>query len=56
MEIPVDDGGDQRWVAAGDEENDPETTRAEQAIARAKGFREISKILPLTIYSPTLSV
>ena len=37
-------------------EDDPETTRAEQAIARAKGFGEISKKFPVTIYSPTLSV
>ena len=43
-------GGRWRW------EDDPKTTLAEQAIARAKGFGEISKILPMTIYSPTLSV
>ncbi len=56
VKILVDGGGDQRREAAGDEENDPETTLAEQAIARAKGFGEISKFLPVTIYSPTLSV
>ena len=33
----------------------PETMLAEQAIARAKGFGEISKFLPVTICSPTLS-
>ena len=52
----VDGDGDQRLEAAGGEEDDPETSRAEQAIAQAKGFGEISKILPVSIYSPTLSV
>ena len=52
----VDGGGDQRLEAAGDEVNDPETLLAEQAIARAKGFGEISKVLLVAIYSPTLSV
>ena len=53
--IPIDGDGDQRLEAAGGKD-DPETTLAEQAIARAKGFGEISKFLPVTIYSPTLSV
>ena len=54
--IPVDGGGDQWQEAASDEEDDPETLVAERAIARAKRFEEISKFLPVIIYSPTLSV
>ena len=52
----VDGGGDQRLEVAGDEEDDPETLVAAQAIARAKRFGEISKKIPVTIYSLTLSV
>ena len=36
--------------------DDPETLEAERAISRAKGFGGISKFLPVTIYSPTMSV
>ena len=54
--IPVDGGGDQRQEAAGDEEDDPETQEAERAMRGRRGFGEISKILPVGIYSPTLSV
>ena len=52
----VDGGGDQRQEAAGDEETIQRPSMAERAIAQAKGFGEISKILPVSIYSPTLSV
>ena len=52
----VDGGRDQRQEAAGDEETIRRPSMAERAIARVKGFGEISKILPMTIYSPTLSV
>ena len=52
----VDGGGDQLLEAAGDEETIRRPSMAERAIARAKGFGGISKILPVTIYSPTLSV
>ena len=54
--IPVDSGGDQRREAAGDEEDDPETQEAERAMRGRRGFGEISKISPMSIYSPTLSV
>ena len=52
----VDGGGDQRQEAAGGEEDDPETQEAERSMRGRRGFREISKILPVSIYSPTLSV
>ena len=52
----IDGGRNQRLEAAGNEVDDPETLEAERAIARAKGFGEISKFLPVPIYSPTLSV
>ena len=52
----VDGGGDQRQEAASDEEDDPKTLEAERAMHWRRGFREISKILPVSIYSPTLSV
>ena len=54
--IFVDGGGDQRLEAAGGEEDDPETQEAERAMRGRRGFGEISKILPVTIYSLTLSV
>ena len=54
--IPVDGGGDQRREAAGNEENDPETLEAEWAEHGRKPFGEISKNLPVDIYSSTLSV
>ena len=54
--IPIDGGGDQCREAAVDKEDDPETQEAERAMRRRRGFREISKILPVSIYSPTLSV
>ena len=38
----VDGGGDQRQEAAGDEETIRRPLMAERAIARAKGFGEIS--------------
>ena len=52
----LDGGGDQRQEAAGDEETIRRPPMAERAIARAKGFGEISKIQPVNIYIPTLSV
>ena len=54
---PVDGGGDQRLEAAGNEEDDPETLEAERAKRGRKGSEENSKkIIPVGIYSPTLSV
>ena len=35
---------------AGDEEDDPETLEAERAMHGRRGFGEISKILPVSIY------
>ena len=52
----VDGGRDQRQEAAGDEEDDPETQEAERAMHGRRGFGEISKNFPVSIYSPTLSV
>ena len=52
----VDGDGDQLLEAAGDKETIRRPSMAERAIARAKGFRGISKFLPVNIYSPTLSV
>ena len=54
--ISVDGGGDQRLEAAGDEEDDPETLEAERAEHGRKSPEKISKVLPVGIYSPTLSV
>ena len=54
--IPIDGGGDQRQEVAGNEEDDPETLEAEQAERGRKSSEKISKILPMSIYSPTLSV
>ena len=54
--IPVDGGGDQRQEAIGDEEDDLETLEAERAKRGQKSSEKISKILPVGIYSPTLSV
>ena len=54
--IPIDDGGDQWQEAAGDEEDNPETLEAERAKRGRKSSEKISKILPVGIYSPTLSV
>ena len=54
--ISVDGGGDQRLEAAGDEEDDPETLEAERAMRGRRGLEKVSKFLPVSIYSPTLSV
>ena len=54
--IPVDGGGDQRREAAGDKEDDPETLEAERAKRGQKSSEKNSKVLPVGIYSPTLSV
>ena len=42
--IPVDDGGDQRQEAAGDEEDDPETLEAERAKRGSRRLGKFSKI------------
>ena len=52
----VDGGGDQRQEAAGDEEDDPETLEAERAKRGQKSSEKNSKVLPVGIYSLTLSV
>ena len=52
----VDGGRDQRLEAAGDEVDDPETKVAERAMRGRRGLEKVSKILPVSIYSPTLSV
>ena len=52
----VDGSRDQRQEAAGDEEDDPETLEAERAMRGRRGFGEISKKIPVSIYSLTLSV
>ena len=52
----VDSGGEQRLEAAGNEVDDPETLEAERAMRGRRGFGEISKLLPVSIYSPTMSV
>ena len=52
----VDGGGDQRREAAGDEEDYPETQEAERAERGRKSSEKISRILPVGIYSPTMSV
>ena len=54
--ISVDGGGDQRQEATGDEEDDPETLEVERATRGRKSSEKISKVLPVGIYSPTLSV
>ena len=54
--IPVDGGGDQRQKADGNEEDNPETLEAERAERGRKSLEKISKVLPVGIYSPTLSV
>ena len=53
---PVDGGGVQWLVVAGDEEDDPETRRGRAGCVRAKGFGKVSKFLHGGIYSLTLSV
>ena len=52
----IDGGGDQRQGAAGDEEDDPETLEVERPERGRKSSEKISKILPVGIYSLTLSV
>ena len=54
--IPVDSGRDRRLEPAGDEEDDPETLEAERAMRGRRGLEKVSKFLPVSIYSPTLSV
>ena len=52
----VDGGGYQRQETAGNEEDDAETQEAERAMRGRRGFGEISKKIPVSIYSLTLSV
>ena len=52
----VDGGRDQRLEAAGDKDDDPETLEAERAMRGRRGLEKVSKILPVSIYSLTLSV
>ena len=52
----VDGSGDQRLEAAGNEDDDPETLEAERAMRGRRGLEKVSKFLPVSIYSPTLSV
>ena len=52
----VDGGEDQRLEAAGDEVNDPETLEAKRAMRGRRGLEKVSKIFPVCIYIPTLSV
>ena len=52
----VDGGRDERLEAAGGEEDDPETLEAERAMRGRRGLEKVSKFLPMSIYSPTLSV
>ena len=52
----VDGGGDQRLEAAGNEEDDPETLEAERDMRGRRGLEKVSNFLPVSIYSPILSV
>ena len=54
--IPVDGDRDQWREVAGGEETIRRPEEAEQDTRGVKGFGEISKIFPVSIYSPTLSV
>ena len=42
--IPIDGDGDQRQEAAGDEEDDPETLEAEQAMRGRRGLEKVFQI------------
>ena len=52
----VDGSGDERLEAAGDEDDDPETLEADRAMRGRRGLEKVSKKIPVSIYSPTLSV
>ena len=54
--IFVDGDGDQRREVAGGEETIRRLEEAEKDTRRVKSFGEISKIQPVSIYIPTLSV
>ena len=56
LKIPVDGNGDQRREVAGDEEMIRRPESAEQDMRGMKGFEDISKISPVSIYILTLSV
>ena len=52
----IDGDGNQRWEVAGDEETNRRPEAAEQDTRGMKGFGELSKVQPIGIYIPTLSV
>ena len=52
----VDGGGDQRQEAAGDKETIRRRSRQSELSAGEEFQRKFSKILPVSINSPTLSV
>ena len=54
--ISVDSDGDQRREVAGSKEMIRRPEEAEQDTCGVKSFGEISKIQPVSIYIPTLSV
>ena len=56
MKISVDGGIDQLREVAGDERVIRRPEAAEQDTCELRGFGEISKISPLGLYIPTLSV
>ena len=45
----MDGSGDLRREAAGNEEDDPETLKAERAMRGRKGLEKVSKFLPVSI-------
>ena len=53
---PVDGDGNQRREVAGDEETIRRPEEVEQDTRGLRAFEEISKISPVDIYIPTLSV
>ena len=55
-QIPVDGDRNQRWEVAEGEETIQRPEEAEQDTRRLRGFEVISKISPVGIYIPTLSV
>ena len=52
----IDSGRNQRWEVAGSDEAIQRPEEAEQDTRGLRGFEEISKISPVGIYIPTLSV
>ena len=56
MKILVDSDGDQRREVTGGKETIQISEEAEQDMRGLRAFEEISKISPVDIYIPTLSV